>query len=74
MSCAYAKRKWPGHEKPYQVCLNPNVRKCKCFPIDEEECPFRPGSWLRSTVEEKMKAQPKPEPQMQQADFLGEIG
>ena len=74
MSCAYAKRKLPGHEKPYQVCLNPNVRKCKCFPIDEEECPFRPGSWSGDTVKEKMQVVPKPEPQMQQADFFGEMG
>lgn len=74
MSCAYAKRKCPGHEKPYQVCLNPNVKKCKCFPIDEEECPFRASSWLRDTVKVQMQIVPKPKPQMLQADFLGEMG
>lgn len=74
MSCAYAKREWPGHEKPYQVCLNPNVRKCKCFPGDEEECPFRAGSWLKDAVKGQMQIVPKPKPQMQQTDFFGEMG
>lgn len=70
MSCAYAKRKWPGHEKPYQVCLNPNVRKCKCFPIDEEECPFRADTWMQRTAVERNDAPPKPMPKPQQTDFL----
>lgn len=70
MSCAYAKKQWPGHEKPYQVCLNPDVRKVKCFAIDEEECPFRAGAWMRSAAIERISAPPKPAPTPQQADFL----
>lgn len=74
MACAYAKRPWPGHEKPYQVCLNLNVKKCRCYEIDEDECPFKSGNWLRKTAEEQMKTPPNTEQQMQQTDFLGEMG
>lgn len=41
MSCPHAKRQWPGHEKPYQVCLHPDVKLCKCF--DENVCPLKTG-------------------------------
>lgn len=74
MACAYAKHPWPGHEKPYQVCLNLNVKKCRCYEIDEDECPFKSGNWLRKTAEEQMKIPPNTEQQMQQTDFLGEMG